>query len=170
VTDKVNGSNISSTSNLAPFDELPDEAFDVFVPSVHDCVISDDDNCTPEMCVDDDNCAPEMCVDDDNCAPEMCIDDDNCGPEMCVDGTSRWGNATEKEREMVKKGGVRKSARVEAWASKAFDEWKAFRGYSTVESVADLSEKESIKELVNMLVDYFLELKMQNGDLYNPGT
>jgi hypothetical protein len=151
VTDKVNGSNISSTSNLAPFDELPDEAFDVFVPSVHDCVISDDDNCTPEMCVDD-----------DNCAPEMCIDDDNCGPEMCVDGTSRWGNATEKEREMVKKGGVRKSARVEAWASKAFDEWKAFRGYSTVESVADLSEKESIKELVNMLV--------QNGDLYNPGT
>jgi hypothetical protein len=59
---------------------------------------------------------------------------------------------------------------VEAWANKAFDEWRAFRGYCTAKSIADLSEKADVTPLVDLLVQYFLELKTQKLTLYSPGT
>jgi hypothetical protein len=70
----------------------------------------------------------------------------------------------------VRKGGERKSAKVEAWAEKAFNEWRVFRGHSIAQSIADLSEEAHAGPLVDLLVQYFLELKRRNGELYNPGT
>jgi hypothetical protein len=114
----------------------------VFVSSLPDCQLSESD------------------VDDLN--KEDCT---NCGTSSC-----RWGQVIDADYDVIRKGGVRKSSRAEAWAMKAFDEQRAFRGYPTTLSIMDLSEQDNVVPLVDLLVQYFLELKMQNGRLYQPTT
>lgn len=128
---------------ISPLDEIPDTAFDVFLPSLPDCELSDSDD--------------DILEDLDN----------NDGVEA---SGSRWGTASKEDMEIVRRGGVRKSERVETWARKAFDEWRSFRGFSTIKSIADMSEEADVHPLVELLVQYFLELKMRNGGLYNPNT
>jgi hypothetical protein len=128
-----------------PLDDLSDVAFDEFVPSLSDCVLSES-------------------------VDGGASDDETANPESNPANTkaSRWGSASVSDYEVVRKGGVRKSCKVEAWANKAFDEWRAFRGYCTTESIVDLSEKVDVTPLVDMLVQYFLELKTQKLTLYSP--
>jgi hypothetical protein len=132
-----------------PLDIIPDDAFDDFVPSVPDYELSDSDD--------------GVASGDERCNLES---REHAGSEQAI----RWANASAADYEVVRKGGVRKSFRVEAWANKAFDEWRAFRGHSTTESIADLSEKPDVTPLVDLLVQYFLELKTQKLTLYSPGT
>jgi hypothetical protein len=75
---------------------LPDEAFDVFVSSLPDCQLSEND------------------VDD--------LNEEDCSSSGA--GSCRWGQATDYD--VIRKGGVRKSSRAEAWAMKAFDEHHGF--------------------------------------------
>lgn len=114
-------------------DDLPDTAFDEFVPSLPDCVLSDSD-------------------------------DGDSGKDDTTDPNSntRWRSVSAADYEIIRKGGVRKSIRVENWANKAFNEQRTFRGYPTIESIADLSGKPDVTPLVDLLMQYFLELKTQN--------
>ena len=57
---------------------------------------------------------------------------------------------------------------MERWTVKAFDEWCEHHGYATVKSIVDLFEKVDVKPLINMVVYFFLEVKKQDGTLYNP--
>jgi hypothetical protein len=132
-----------------PLDIIPDDAFDDFVPSIPDYELSNSDDGAASG--------------DERCNLES---REHASSEQAI----RWDNASAADYEVVRKGGVRKSFRVEAWANKAFDEWRAFRGHSTTESIADLSEKPDVTPLVDLLVQYFLELKTQKLTLYSPGT
>jgi hypothetical protein len=137
----------SDGSSYPPVDEhlLPDAALDFFRPSLPDCERIESD-------------------------PEDKEADEPNSLETAGDQPSHWGTASSEDLEVVWKGGERKSAKVEAWAEKAFNEWRVFRGHSTAQSIADLSEEAHAGPLVDLLVQYFLELKRRNGELYNPGT
>ena len=125
-------------------DDLPDTTFDLFVPSVPDCVLFGSDD--------------GLLSDDERSDHNLAAED------------ARWGTASRADYEIVRKGGACKSIRVDNWALKSFNEWRAFRGYPTTESIADLSEKSDVSPLVDLLVQYFLELKTQKLGLYAPGT
>jgi hypothetical protein len=144
VSDAVAGDAVSG-----PLDEISDDAFNQFIPSVLDCELSDSDDGTLS--------------EDGKSNKEL-------EPGITNNVNPRWGRASATEYEAVRKGGVRKSKRVESWANKAFDKWRVFRGHRTDESIADLSEKPDVNPLVDLLVQYFLELKTQKCILYSPGT
>jgi hypothetical protein len=144
VGDAVAGDAVSGL-----LDEISDDAFEEFIPSVPDCELSDSDDGTLS--------------EDGKSNKEL-------EPGITNNVNPRWGSASATEYEAVLKGGVRKSERVELWANKAFDEWRAFRDHRTDESIADLLEKPDVNPLVDLLVQYFLELKTQKCTLYSPGT
>jgi hypothetical protein len=81
----------------SPLDDLLDATFDEFVPSVPDCMLSDYDD--------------GGASDDEANIPES-----NPGNAEA----SQWGSASASDYEVVRKGGVRKSARVEAWGEQGF--------------------------------------------------
>lgn len=104
---------------------------------------------------------------------EDCSTDDEADVGCNVNVLSkskRFGEAQVDELKIIEAGGIRKSIRVERWAVKAFDDWREHRGYATIKSIADLSEEVDVKPLINMLVFFFLEVKKQDGTLYNPTT
>ncbi len=75
----------------------------------------------------------------------------------------------EKEVDNVNKGGRRINKHVELWAKNAFDEWKVFRGFDTTSSIVDLSKNESsIKNLVDMLSSFILQVAKKDGNMYPP--
>ena len=103
------------------------------------------------------------------CVSESSDDDDEI-VETNPRGGCRFGSASAEELLGTEAGGLQKSWRAEQWAAKAIDKWRAFRGYSTTESVADFFEKADLKLLVDMLVLFILEIQKKNGCFYNPGT
>jgi hypothetical protein len=51
----------------------------------------------------------------------------------------------------------------------AFDEWRLFCGFDTSKFIIDLFEDEgSIKDLVDMLFSFFLQVAKKDGSLYPP--
>ena len=65
-----------------------------------------------------------------DCVSESSDDDDEC--TVSDPGVPcRFVTASAEELARINAGGLRKSWRAEQWAAKAFDEWRAFRGYST---------------------------------------
>jgi hypothetical protein len=50
-----------------------------------------------------------------------------------------------------------------------FDEWKVFHSLDTTRSIANLLENESfVKDLVNMLSSFVLQVVKKDGSLYPP--
>lgn len=88
--------------------------------------------------------------------------------KLASNATHRFKQADPLHIANVKSGGQRKSRHAELWAIHAFDEWRRFKGVSTEESIADLSEKEEIRHLVELLTIFFLEIKKTDGSLYPP--
>jgi len=82
--------------------------------------------------------------------------------------SSRFGKATAEDYEEVAKGGPRRSIHCERWAMRAFDAWRIDRGASIDKSIADMSEDEDLSILLELLVQFFLEVKKQDGTMYSP--
>jgi hypothetical protein len=72
------------------------------------------------------------------------------------------------ELENVRRGGVRRSEASERWATRSFEDWRRIRGLSVEKTIGELSEEADLKPLTNMMVQFMLETKKQNGDLYHP--
>jgi len=67
----------------------------------------------------------------------------------------------------VNKGGRRVSKHVELSAKNVFDEWKLFDGFNTTKFIVDLSKDESsIKDLVDMLSSFILQVAKKDDNLY----
>lgn len=77
---------------------------------------------------------------------------------------------SEKEKELLRKGGKRRSERSEEWARKTFDAWRLFNGHPVDLSIEDMSELKDIRPFTSLLEDFMLSAVKQNGDLYEPGT
>jgi len=142
ITEVIEPNPLIEATNL--FNDLPDTAFDLFVPFVRDCVLFGSD--------------------------DGLLSDDKRGDPNLAAEVVRWGTASMVDYEIVRKGGARKNIHVDNWAQNSFNKWRAFRGYPTTESIADLSKKSDVLPLVDLLVQYFLELKTQKLGLYAPGT
>ena len=67
-------------------------------------------------------------------------------------------------------GGERRSRHSEKWAENTFDEWRRFRGYSTEKTIGELSEAEDIRDFVQLLKNFMLQVTKQDGSLYPPGS
>ena len=67
-------------------------------------------------------------------------------------------------------GGQRRSKHAEVWAINAFDEWRVCSGYSTDESIADMSEAKDIRPFVDMLFKFTLQVRKADGSLYPPSS
>jgi hypothetical protein len=122
---------------------------DVYVPAILDCEIDSLVNYSSDV--------------EDSCK-------DSPGSCNIASGVCRFGDANGDELAAITAGGKRRSWRVEQWAHRAFDDWRLFRGYPVDKSIVDLSEAADTKPLVEMLVYFFLEVKKQDGELYNPCT
>jgi len=82
---------------------------------------------------------------------------------------SHFLDLDEREVENVNKKGWRINKHVELWARNVFDEWKVFHSLDTTRSIADLLENESfVKDLVNMLSSFVLQVVKKDGSLYPP--
>jgi len=58
---------------------------------------------------------------------------------------------------------------IELWVKNAFDEWRLFCGFDTSKIIVDLSENEGlIKDLVDMLFSFVLQVVKKDGSLYPP--
>jgi hypothetical protein len=58
---------------------------------------------------------------------------------------------------------------VELWTKNAFDEWRVFHGFNTSKSIVGLSKDESLmKNLVNMLSYFVLQVREKNNNLWPP--
>ena len=80
----------------------------------------------------------------------------------------RFADLVESEVNNVQEGGKRKSRNGETWAANAFDEWRRCHGFSTVKSIADLSEEADLHVFVEMLFKFTLQVRKQDGSLYPP--
>jgi len=82
---------------------------------------------------------------------------------------SHFLDLDEREVENVNKGGWRINKHVELWARNVFDEWKVFDSLDTTRSIVDLLEEESfVKDLINMLSSFVLQVAKKDGSLYLP--
>ena len=77
--------------------------------------------------------------------------------------SSRFANRDEKEKTLAQTRGRRRTRNGEVWAANAFDEWRLCHGISTEESIGDLSEKEDIRDFVNMLLKFVLQVRKADG-------
>jgi hypothetical protein len=87
-----------------------------------------------------------------------------------VSKSTRFAELDESEFTLAQAGGKRRSRNGEIWAANAFDEWRRCHGLSTEESIGDLSEKEDIRDFVNMLLKFVLQVRKTNGSLYPPNS
>jgi len=75
----------------------------------------------------------------------------------------------DKELENVNKRGQRMSKHVKLWAMNAFNEWRLFHGFNMAKSIVNLFENEGlIKDLVDMLSSFVLQVAKKYGSLYPP--
>jgi hypothetical protein len=75
----------------------------------------------------------------------------------------------EREVENINKGCWRINKHVELWARNVFDEWRVFRGLDITISIANLLENESfVKDLLDMLSSFVLQVAKKDGCLYPP--
>jgi hypothetical protein len=80
---------------------------------------------------------------------------------------SQFLDIDEKEVHNVNKGGRRINKHGELWAKNAFDEWKVFHDFDTTSLIANLSKDESsIKNLVDMLSCFILQVAKNDGNMY----
>ena len=95
--------------------------------------------------------------------PAVCVVD---APVKC----ERFGLLDEVEVKNALAGGIRKSRHSEVWACNAFDEWRVCNGYSVEKSIADLSEEADIREFVDLLFKFTLQVRKSDGSLYPPAS
>ncbi len=61
------------------------------------------------------------------------------------------------------------SKHVKLWAMNAFNEWRLFHGFNMAKSIVNLFENEGlIKDLVDMLSSFVLQVAKKYGSLYPP--
>ncbi len=84
-----------------------------------------------------------------------------------VSATNRFLEVNVKELENVEKGGHKASRYGENCAKNAFDEWRKLCGFGTERSIANVSKDvNSIKELMDMLAMFILQVATKDGSLY----
>jgi hypothetical protein len=75
----------------------------------------------------------------------------------------------EKEFENINKGCWRVNKHVELWVRNVFDECKVFRDLDITISIVDLLENEYfVKDLVDMLSSFVLQVAKKDGSFYAP--
>ena len=89
-----------------------------------------------------------------------------CLGTSSVTKSSRFADLDEKEMTLAQAGGRRRSRNGKVWAANVFDEWRRCHGISTEESIGDLSEKEDIRDFVNMLLKFVLQVRKADGSQY----
>jgi len=73
----------------------------------------------------------------------------------------------DKELENGNKGGQRVSKHADLWAKNVFDKWRIFHGVDTNKLIVNiLEDKSSIKNLVDMLFSFVLQVTKQDDSLY----
>ncbi len=78
-----------------------------------------------------------------------------------------WSLEIDKEMKNVNKRGQEVTKHIELWVKNVFDEWKLFCGFDTTKSIVDLSKDEGlIKDLVDMLSSFILQVAKKDGSLY----
>jgi hypothetical protein len=82
----------------------------------------------------------------------------------------RFRIAIAAELENVRRGRVWRSEASERWATRSFEDWRRIRDLSVEKTIGELSEEADLKPLTDMMVQFMLETKKQNGDLYHPNT
>ena len=93
-----------------------------------------------------------------------------CLGASLVTKSTRFADLDEKELMLAEAGGKRRSRNGEVWAANAFDEWRRCHGISTEESIGDLSEKDDIRDFVNMLLKFVLQVRKADGSQYSPNS
>lgn len=84
--------------------------------------------------------------------------------------STRFAELEESELTLAQDGGKRRSRNIEIWAANAFDEWRRCHGLSIKESIGDLSKKEDIRDFVNVLLKFVLQVRKIDGSLYPPNS
>ncbi|KAL3685410.1 hypothetical protein R1sor_003432 [Riccia sorocarpa] len=74
------------------------------------------------------------------------------------------------ELHRVEQGGRRRSQSSEDWARRTFDEWRRVKKIDYNKSIEDLSEETDVREFVDNLTTFFLQVNKKDGTLYPPTT
>ncbi|KAL3696192.1 hypothetical protein R1sor_010268 [Riccia sorocarpa] len=74
------------------------------------------------------------------------------------------------ELHRVEQGGRRRNKFVDDWGRKRFYEWRRLKKIDCNKSIEDLSEESDIREFVDNLTTFFLQVKKKDGQLYLPTT
>ncbi|KAL3682593.1 hypothetical protein R1sor_000615 [Riccia sorocarpa] len=92
--------------------------------------------------------------------------DDDFVHEICRN--PRFQDVDTKELENVEQSEPRRNKYSETWARRAFDEWRESRNLDISRTIEDLSEEVNLRDFIDNLSIFFLQVRKKDGKLYPP--